>query len=82
MLNAFVEFYSVFSFLVLLSDNYEGVEINETYCFELNRVREIKKDISLGLTNQDVDITHKPDAQDWAVTEKRSNRFLQISQLM
>ena len=81
LLYAYVEFYSVFSFLVLLSDNYDGSEIKDTYCFELNQVKEIKKDIKLGLTKQDLDMSHKPGEQDWAFTEKRSSRFLQVCQI-
>ena len=48
LLYAFIEFYSVFSFLVLLSDSYDGVKINDTYCFELSQVKDVNKDIRLG----------------------------------
>lgn len=81
LLYAYVEFYSVFSFLVLLSNCYNGSEVNETYCFELNQVKELKKDIKLGLTKIDINMTHKPDTLDWAVVEMRSNRFLKICQI-
>lgn len=81
LLYAYVEFYSVFSFLVLLSDKYNGAEINYTYCFELNEVKEIERDIKLDLTKQELNITHKPDKQDWAVAEKRSLRFLKICRI-
>lgn len=81
LLYAYVEFYSVFSFLVLLSNCYNCSEVNETYCFELNQVKELKKDIKLGLTKIDINMTHKPDTLDWAVVEMRSNRFLKICQI-
>lgn len=81
LLYAYIEFYSVFSFLVLLSDSYDGVEINDTYCFELNQVVEVNKNISLGLTKQGLDMTHKPDKHDWAVTEKRSVRFMKVCEI-
>ena len=81
LLYAYIEFYSVFSFLVLLSDSYDGVKINDTYCFELSQVKEVNKDIRLGLTKLDLDMPHKPDKQDWAVTERRSERFLKVCEI-
>ena len=78
LLYAYVEFYSVFSFLVLLSDSYEGEDINDTYCFELNTVEEKEKTIILGLNSRTLDIIHKPGPEDWAITQQRCTRFLKI----
>ena len=78
LLYAYVEFYSVFSFVVLLSDNYNGAEVNETYCFELNTVGEKAKSINLGLTKESLDINHIPGPDDWSITQQRCSRFLSI----
>lgn len=78
LLYAYVEFYSVFSFVVLLSDNYIGAEVNDTYCFELNTVGEKAKSINLGLTEESLDINHIPGPDDWAITQQRCSRFLNI----
>lgn len=78
LLYAYVEFYSTISYVVLLSDHYEGPDVNYTYCFDLVKVKEVDKSISLGLTKKSINILHKQDEKDRANITSRTNRFLGI----
>lgn len=50
---AYVELFSSFSFIVLLSDNYNGKSIKSTYCYDLNKNKELIKKISLKIKTVD-----------------------------
>ena len=45
LLYCIVEFFSTYSFLVILSQNYDGENFNETYCYDLLNLKE--KEIEL-----------------------------------
>ncbi|MAZ25855.1 MAG: hypothetical protein CL868_02100 [Cytophagaceae bacterium] len=49
----YVEFFSSYSFIILLSDNYDGKNIKATYCYDLNSKKEIKKNINLKIATED-----------------------------
>ncbi|WP_265130080.1 HNH endonuclease [Chryseobacterium oranimense] len=50
---AYVEFFSSFSFLIMLSDSYEGKPIRSTYCYDVNHKKELKKNIKINITTKD-----------------------------
>lgn len=50
---AYVELYSSYSFIVLLSDSYNGKNIKSTYCYDLNKKKELVKKISLKVKTED-----------------------------
>jgi hypothetical protein len=54
ILYAYVEFFSTFSFLILLNDNYNERYINETYCYDVlgNAVKDLE--INLILTKKEI----------------------------
>lgn len=76
LLYAYVEFYSTISYVVLLSNYYEGPDVNCTYCFDLVKVKEVDKSINLGLTKDSINILHKQDEKDRANVTSRCNRFM------
>ena len=48
----YVEFFSSYSFIILLSDNYTGKNIKSTYCYDLKRNKELKKEINLKMSTE------------------------------
>ena len=47
VLYCYVDYFNTYKYLVLLNVNYTGIEIQETYCFDLINVTEIEKDVDL-----------------------------------
>jgi hypothetical protein len=50
VLYMYVEYFNAFKFLVLLNDNYQGVNVNESYVFDLLNQAEIEPAVTLNLT--------------------------------
>ncbi|MEX0595888.1 MAG: HNH endonuclease, partial [Candidatus Paceibacterota bacterium] len=46
-LYCYVDYFNTYKYLILLSDNYTGKEMKETYCFDLINIEEKVKEISL-----------------------------------
>lgn len=51
----YVELYSAFSFLILLSRNFQGKNVKYTYAYDVLKNKEISKDISLKISNDKFD---------------------------
>lgn len=54
LLYAYIELFDFYKVIVLLSDDYHGEEILNTYCYDLLRKTEIDADIELCLTRQGI----------------------------
>jgi len=79
ILFAYIDYFNVHKYLVLLNDNYNGKIMNETYCFNLLTGKEIRKRININYTkNQVLDfiINSKPNYD--LVTES-FNHFLKLA---
>lgn len=50
LLYALMEYYSIYTYVVVLNDKYEGININMTYAFDAVSSQEIQRDFSLPLT--------------------------------
>lgn len=46
-LYCYIDYFNTYKYLILLSEDYTGKEINESYCFDLINVKEKAKEISL-----------------------------------
>jgi len=47
ILYCYIEYFSTQKYLILLSDNYDGKAINETYFFDLSKVKPIERELRL-----------------------------------
>ncbi len=54
VLFAVVEFFSIFSFIVLLNDNYEGIDFEEKYSYNLEEYVENSNNINLSISSLDI----------------------------
>lgn len=54
LLYCYVEFFSAFSFLVLLNDNYNGEDLKSTYCYDILNGKEITKDFKVTLDKNQI----------------------------
>lgn len=78
LLYCFIEFFSSYSFLVLLSDNYDGKNISATYCYDLQRNKEVTKEVTLKLKKEEVTEIYKMTKNDFATITKKLTRVLDI----
>jgi len=79
LLYCYIEFFSCYSFLVLLSKDYVGENLVSTYCFDVIKGKEITKSITLKLKVGDL---QKPYAFTSGVSGgivERLNRFFKIA---
>lgn len=53
-LYCFIEFFSAFSFFVLLSDSYEGKNISCSYSYDILKSKEVTKNVTLKLKPNDI----------------------------
>lgn len=49
----YIEFFSSYSFIILLSDNYTGKKINSTYCYNFKNNKILQKSINLKISTED-----------------------------
>jgi hypothetical protein len=47
VLYCYVDYFNVYKFIVMLSDAYAGIDMSETYCFDLIDVKPVSKKVSL-----------------------------------
>jgi hypothetical protein len=79
ILFAYIDYFNVHKYLVLLNDNYNGKIMNETYCFNLLTGEEIKKKININYTrNQVLDFIINSKINYDLVTES-FNHFLKLA---
>lgn len=54
LLYAYVELFNCHSFLVILNDDYEGKDINHTYCYDVNNNTVLDKKVNMKLTKEEI----------------------------
>ncbi len=79
ILYCFVEFFSSYSFLIKLSDNYIGNSFKETYAYDVNKNCELKKSVSLRLTKPRLDKILNLSKNDFKTITAKLNRVLRIA---
>jgi hypothetical protein len=73
------EFFSSYSFLILLSDTYSGKNISTTYCYDVLKNKELKKDVKLKLTHEEVKDVYKFTKDDSSSITTKLKRVLGIA---
>lgn len=67
----YIELFSTYSFIVLLSDNYDGKNIEESYCYNVLTAKEVKKSVKIKYSKAEFDsLTGFNNAEFKAVREK------------
>ena len=81
MLYCYVHFFSTYSFVVLLSDTYNGNDFQASYAYDVVRNVDVTKSIKLTLTKQEVkNILNKTGWQDSAeMVVKKMNRVMGLA---
>jgi hypothetical protein len=74
-----IEFFSSYSFVILLSDNYEGNDISSTYCYDLLTNKTIEKVITVELKKEDIVGYYKMSLFELKEIETRLNRVMAIA---
>jgi len=54
LLYAYIELFNCHKFLIVLNNNYEGKDVEYTYCYDLNSNTKLNKKVSLDLTRKDI----------------------------
>lgn len=78
ILYAYVELFNFQNVLVIFDKYYQGVEINDSYAYDLINGIEVNKPVSLSLFRHHVDIMHLIEREFDREHLARYNRFLQI----
>jgi len=77
-LYCFIEFFSSYSFLVHLSDKYEGKNISSTYCYDILQNKELNKQVTLKLKPEEVSEIYKMTKNDFETITGKLNRVMRI----
>lgn len=80
ILYCFIEFFSSYSFLVKLSDNYIGNSFKQTYAYDLNKNCEVNKSVSLKLTKERLNEILNLSKDDFQTITERLKRVLRIAE--
>lgn len=75
---AYVEFFSSYSFLILLSNNYTGKNIKSTYCFDLNHKKVLSKTIDLKLSTLNFENLSVISPNDYNTITEKMDRVVRI----
>lgn len=78
LLYCYVEFFSTHSYLVLLSTNYEGSDINSTYAYNLITRREVKKDVTFKLKHNAA-LALPTQFSDFPLVKEKTERLMKIA---
>ncbi|WP_430933296.1 30S ribosomal protein THX [Saccharicrinis sp. 156] len=79
LLIGYLELFSTYNFLIILNDDYNGRNVEFSYCYDLTSDREIKKGISLILTKPEVDKMNFPqDHNTESEFQKKVDRLMKI----
>lgn len=80
VLYCFIEFFSSYSFLVKLSDNYIGNSFTKTYAYDLNKNCEVNKSVKLKLTKENINEILNLSKDDFQTITEKLNRILKIAE--
>ena len=80
LLYAMMEYYSIYVYIVILDDNYEGEYYNMTYTYDVVGNREVSRDFKLTLTLKDLqnfrDLPHEEYVKYLPYIQERANKVL------
>ncbi|MEZ4722441.1 MAG: HNH endonuclease [Flavobacteriales bacterium] len=79
VLYCFIEFFSTYSFVVKLSDDYDGKNFKETYCYNILTCKELKKDVKLNFSANELKEALTTPALPSDII-KKANRAMKIGQ--
>jgi len=79
LLFCFIEFFSSYSFLIILSDKYEGKNISSTYCYDVLKSQVVEKQVKLKLEKEAINITSKICQNDFTTITNKLSRVLDIA---
>lgn len=82
LLYCYIEFFSAYSFLVVLSDNYTNKNFSSTYCFDIFKGQEIQKEVKLKLDREKVDEIYKLTKDDFLTITNKLDRVMRIAMKM
>lgn len=74
----YVEFFSSYSFIILLSDNYTGKNIKATYCYDLKSKKELKKDINLKIASEKFNTLPTITPKYYPIITEKMDRIIKI----
>lgn len=77
-LYCYVEFFSSYGFLVLLSDNYSGQNLSTTYCYDIRKNEEVKKVVNLKFKSDGVTVSEKLAKNDYKAITSNLQRVFKI----
>ena len=85
VLYALMEYYSIYTYVVFLKENYSGADVNVTYCYDVINSVEVKRDFSLPVDRKWIDdyknSFESKSKELFEKTEKRANKTLGIWQV-
>lgn len=85
VLYALMEYYSIYTYVVFLKEDYSGVDVNVTYCYDVINNGEVKRDFSLSVDRKWIDdyknSFESKSKELFEKTEKRANKILGIWQV-
>lgn len=80
ILYAYIELFNIHNFIVKLSDNYDGVAMDETYAFDLIEIKELVRTIPLNYTRgQLLELFTNKDGKPFEKVQRRFERVLSIA---
>lgn len=79
-LYCYIELFSAYSFIVLLSSKYSDRPINSTYCYDLINNIKVEKHMCLNLSKDHFDFNSILTTTDVEILQKRLNRIMQIGE--
>jgi hypothetical protein len=77
-LYCFVELFSAYSFLVHLSDKYDGKNFSSTYCYDILQNKELAKQVTLKLKAETVSEIYEMTKNDFETITEKLNRVMSI----
>ncbi len=80
ILYCYIEFFSIHSYIVLLSDDYSGKNVNLSYAYDLNSNCEIKKRVKLKFTKGEFDDLKNIPAEFFDAVKEKTQRVISIAE--
>lgn len=80
ILYAYIELFNIHNFIINLSNNYDGIPLDETYAFDLIEIKELIRSIPLNYTRgQLLELFTNKDGKPFEKVQKRFERVLAIA---
>lgn len=79
LLYCYIELFSAYSFIVLLSDNYTGKNIESTYAYNLITSKVVEKGVTLKLKKEQFDINSLIEEDSFKIITEKLSRVMKIA---